>query len=143
MSSAPHSLPLWGHTIQCVCACPSGLSSYSVFISFYVFPHFFYLFFFTQCPSYPTVRLRGNRRFYSQCLTPLWWSVSGMFTCSHSRHNQSPLRLPTCVLQWLHFNRFVGSIFIVYLSGFQSPHSKCRVTGVMLIYPLPASGGYI
>ena len=63
VSSAPHSLPLWGHTIQCVCACPSGLFSGSVLISFYVFPHFFTSFFSLSAPSHPTVRLRGDRRY--------------------------------------------------------------------------------
>ena len=66
VSCTPHGLTLWGHAIQCVCACPSGLFSYSVFISFYVFPPFFYLFFFRvtvlfSVPSHPTVRLRGDR----------------------------------------------------------------------------------
>mgnify|MGYP003140125124 CR=1 FL=1 len=138
MSSAPHGLTLWGHAIQCVCACPSGLFSGSVFISFYVFPHFFTSLFCLSVPSYPTARVRGNRRFlYSQMRTPL----CSMSTCSHARHSQSPFRLSTCILQWLHFNRLVGVYFIVYLSqGSSHPTEKCRVTGVSRYPYIPLAG---
>ena len=89
VSSGPKCLTLWGHTIQCVCACPSGLFSGAVFISFYVFPHFFTSLFCLSVPSYPTARVRGNRRLLR-------------FACQDSQHN-SPMGCLSRCCPWLLF----------------------------------------
>ena len=69
--------------------------------------------------------------------------LCSMSTCSHARHSQSPFRLSTCILQWLHFSRSVGVYFIVFLSQGSSHPTLVQGDRQMLIYPLPASGGYI